>query len=216
MITNQNSTEVLREEILADARREGEEIVICAKQDAEVILTRAAAEADQVRQDRLDQARAEAARKSELILATVPVETGRLRAARIESLLESVYEEACQRLLTHEGFEYREAVIGLASHAISQMAGVDFVVKLSDADHTILGDSLTDEIVRRVGRPVSITILHEPGITGGGVVIEDAEARQIWDNRLVKRLERLWPELRRQIAIQAAFVPKMGSGGNNP
>jgi hypothetical protein len=89
------------------------------------------------------------------------------------------------RTLTHEGFEYREAVIGLASHAISQMAGVDFVVKL---DATILfGDSLTDEIVRRVGRPVSITISHEPGITGGGVVIEDAEARQIWDNRLGKR-----------------------------
>jgi vacuolar-type H+-ATPase subunit E/Vma4 len=207
MITNQNSTEVLREEILADARKEGEEIIICARRDAEVLLTRAAAEADQVRQDRLDQARAEAARKSALILATVPVETGRLRAARVEALLDSVYEEVCQRLLTREGFEYREAVIALASHAISQMAGVDFVLKLSDGDYTILGDGLTGEIARRVGRPVSITISHEPGITGGGVVIEDAEARQVWDNRLVKRLERLWPELRRLIAVETSLVP---------
>jgi vacuolar-type H+-ATPase subunit E/Vma4 len=207
MITNQNSTEVLREEILADARKEGEEIVIRARRDAEVFLTRAAAEADQVRQDRLDQARAEAARKSALILATVPVETGRLRAARVEALLDSVYEEVCQRLLTREGFEYREAVIALASHAISQMAGVDFVLKLSDGDYTILGDGLTGEIARRVGRPVSITISHEPGITGGGVVIEDAEARQVWDNRLVKRLERLWPELRRLIAVETSLVP---------
>jgi vacuolar-type H+-ATPase subunit E/Vma4 len=207
MITNQNSTEVLREEILADARKEGEEIIICARRDAEVLLTRAAAEADQVRQDRLDQARAEAARKSALILATVPVETGRLRAARVEALLDSVYEEVCQRLLTREGFEYREAVIALASHAISQMAGVDFVLKLSDGDYTILGDGLTDEIARRVKRPVSITISHEPGITGGGVVIEDSEARQVWDNRLVKRLERLWPELRRQIAVETSLVP---------
>ena len=206
----------MREEILADARREGEEIVIRARQDAEVFLTSAAAEADQVRQERLDQARAEAARQSELILATVPVETGRLRAARVEALLESVYEEACQRLLAREGFEYRETVIALASHAISRMAGADFVVKLSEADQTILGDGLAEEIAHRVGRPVSITISYEPDITGGGVVVEDAEARQVWDNRLVKRLERLWPELRRQIAVEATFVPKTGSGGDGP
>lgn len=216
MTINQNSTEVLREEILADARREGEEIVSCARRDAEVFLTGAVAEADRVRQERLDHARAEAARQSALILATVPVETGRLRAARVEALLESVYEDACQRLLAREGFEYREIVIGLASHAISQMAGVGFVVKLSEADCTILGDDLAGEIAHRVGRPVSITISHEPGITGGGVVIEDAEARQVWDNRLVKRLERLWPELRQQIAVEASFVPKTGSGGDGP
>jgi vacuolar-type H+-ATPase subunit E/Vma4 len=204
---DQNSTEVLREEILADARREGEEIVIRARRDAEVILTGAVAEAERVRQEQLDRARAEAARQSALILATVTVETGRLRAARVEALLESVYEEACRRLLAREGFEYRETVVGLASHAISQMAGVGFVVKFSEADRTILGDDLAGEIAHRVGRPVSIAVLHEPGITEGGVIVEDVEARQVWDNRLAKRLERLWPELRRQIAVEASFVP---------
>ncbi len=213
---DQNSTEVLREEILAAARREGEEIVSRARQDAEVFLTSAVGEADRIRQERLDQARAEAARQSELILATVDVETGRLRAARVEALLESVYEEACQRLVAREGFEYLETVIGLASHAISQMAGVGFVVKLSEADQTILGDGLAEEIAHRVGRPVSITISYELGITGGGVIVEDTEARQVWDNRLVKRLERLWPELRRQVAVEATFVPKTGSGGDGP
>ena len=216
MTMDQNSTEVLREEILAAARREGEEIVSRARQDAEVFLTSAVAEADRIRQEQLDQARAEAARQSELILATVTVETGRLRAARVEALLESVYEEACQRLVAREGFEYLETVIGLASHAISQMAGVGFVVKLSEADQTILGDGLAEEIAHRVGRPVGIAISYEPGITEGGVIIEDTEARQMWDNRLVKRLERLWPELRRQVAVEATFVPKTGSGGDGP
>ena len=184
MTTNQNSTEILREEILADARREGEEIILRARQDAEAFLTNAAAEADQVRQERLDQARAEAARQSELILATVSVETGRLRAARVEALLESVYEEARQRLLAREGFDYQETVIALAADAIRQMAGDAFVVKLSEAEQTILGDGLAEEIARRVGRPVNITISYEEDITGGGVVVEDAEARQVWDNRL--------------------------------
>ncbi|MBA4418524.1 MAG: hypothetical protein C0392_11550 [Syntrophus sp. (in: bacteria)] len=207
MTTDQSSTEVLRGEILADARKEGEEIVTCARRDAEVFLTNATTEADRVRQELLDQAHTEGARQSTLILATVPVETGRLRSARIEVLLESVREEARQRLLAREGFEYRETVIALASHAINQMAGAVFVVKVSEADRTILGDGLAEEIVHPVGRPVSITVLHEPDITEGGVVIEDAEARQVWDNRFAKRLERLWPELRQQIAVEAAFVP---------
>jgi vacuolar-type H+-ATPase subunit E/Vma4 len=96
------------------------------------------------------------------------------------------------------------------------MAGDGFVVKLSEADQTILGDGLAEEIAHRVGRPVSITISYEPGITESGVIIEDTEARQVWDNRLVKRLERLWPELRRQVAVEATFVPKTGSGGDGP
>jgi V/A-type H+-transporting ATPase subunit E len=216
MTMDQSSTEKLREEILADAGREAEKIVIRAKQDAEALLTNAAAEADRLRQERLNEANAEAARQSELILATVPVEIDRLRAARVEALLATIYEEASERLLGREGFEYRETVIALAAHAIRQMEGDTFVVKLSGADQAILGDALVEEISGRVGRPVSITISNAPDISEGGVIVEDGEARQVWDNRLLKRLERLWPELRRQIAAYANFVPKTGSGGNNP
>jgi vacuolar-type H+-ATPase subunit E/Vma4 len=207
MTTNQNSTEILREEILVDARREGEEIITRARQDAEDFLTNAITEADRERQERLEQAHIEASRRSELILATVSVETERLRAARIEALLESVYRETCQQLLAREGFDYRATAIILASHAISQMAGTAFVVKVSEEDYTILGSELADEIARRIGQPVNITISYEADITGSGIIVEDAETRQIWDNRLLKKLERMWPELRRQIAIEASFVP---------
>jgi vacuolar-type H+-ATPase subunit E/Vma4 len=207
MTTNQDSSEKLCEEILADARRTGEDIVTRARQDGEAYLKRAASEADRMRQERLDQAHTEAARQSALILATVTVETGQLRGARVEALLQSVYEEACQRLFACEGFEYRETVIGLTSHAIRQMAGTAFVVKLSEADRAILGDGLAGEIALRVGQPARVTVLHTPDITGS-IVVEDGEARQVWDNSLAKRLERLWPELKRQIAVQAGFVAK--------
>jgi vacuolar-type H+-ATPase subunit E/Vma4 len=216
MTTDQSSTEKLREEILADAAREAEKIVICAKQDAEALMANAAAEADRLQRDRLDEAQTEAARQSELILATVPVEIDRMRAARVEALLATIYEEASGRLLAREGFEYRETVIALAAHAIDRMEGDVFVVKLSDPDRAILGDAMAGEIAGKVGRPVNITISNAPDISEGGVIVEDEEARQVWDNRLLKRLERLWPELRRQIAAQANFVPKTGSGGNNP
>ncbi len=207
MTTNQNSTETLREEILAEARKKSEEIVNNATRDAEAIIKNANAEAERIRQESLNQANTEAKRLGELILATVPVETGRLRAGRIESLLMSVYDEAHQKIMDHEGFDYRKTVIALASSAIDQMTGFKFVAKVSEADSAILDNNLAEDIAQQVNRPVSITILYQSEITGGGVIIEDAVARQLWDNRLTKRLERLWPEIRRELAVRAAFIP---------
>jgi len=94
------------------------------------------------------------------------------------------------------------------------MEGAVFVVKVSEGDRTLLGDGLAEEVAHRVGRSsLNVTVEYDPEIRGGGVVVEDAEARQMWDNRLLKRLERMWPELRRQIALEASFVPKTESGG---
>lgn len=216
MTTDQKSAGKMREEILAQAKMEAEEIVERARIDAKGLLDNAAAEAEQFRQERLDKAKKEADLQSELVMATIPVETGRRRAARIEGLLESVRDEARQQLLAREGFDYREVVIALASDAIGRMAGDEFVVKLSGAGHDIRDDALAGEIADRVGRPVKITIAGEPENPEDGVVVEDKEARQVWDNRFLKRLERLWPEMRRQIAIQAGFVKGTRSGGDGP
>jgi len=212
MISNQDSAERLSSEIFADARRRADEIVLRAKQDAEVLLNNAAIEADQVRQKILEQARAEGNRRSELILATVSVETGRLRAARVEELLESIYDEARQRLRIHDGFNYRETIISLASHAIGKMTGSEFVVRLSEKDRTVLDGGFAEEIIHHVGRSLNITISWEANSGEDGVIIEDGDSRQVGDNRLLSRLERLWPELRRQIAVHASLVPKVGVG----
>lgn len=217
MTVNQNSPELLREEILAKARKEAEKIVLLARQEAGAISANAEAEANRVRQEQLDETRTEAERQSELILATVLVETGRLRSARVEELLGSLYEEVCQKLEAREGFDYRQTVVSLASEAINRMAGDTFIVKISGTDNVLLGNDMTRDIAGLVGRPVTITLAEGNDMTGGGVIVEDGDGRQAWDNRLLKRLERLWPEIRRQIAIEAAFVPKISaSGGDTP
>jgi vacuolar-type H+-ATPase subunit E/Vma4 len=150
-----------------------------------------------------------------LILATVQVEADRLRSDRVESLLQSVREEATARLLARDGFESRETVVALAAEAVSQMKGETFAVQLSPADCVRFGEGLAEEIIRRVGRSqLSLTIAKEPALTGRGLVVRDLEGRQVWDNQFEQRLERLWPELRRQIAVQSGFVRASGSRGN--
>jgi vacuolar-type H+-ATPase subunit E/Vma4 len=212
----QNSPEILCAEILADARRTSEAIIHRAQQEAEALLAEAATEAAKAKQERLEAARAEAVRRRELILATVPIEAGRLRSARVEALLESVHEEVRRRLMAHEGFDYRETIIALAAEAMKHMPGSAFVVKLSMADCAALGNELSEEIAQRVGRsPLSVTIAKESAAKDGVCIIQDAEGRLVWDNSLSARLDRLWPELRRQIAIQTSLVleSKPGGGG---
>lgn len=203
--SNQESQRALCQEILAEARGQADEILREARQEADAVLARATAEAASARQQRLDVAQALAAHRREQLLESVPLEIGRLRAERIEALLSSIHETVRQRLLAREGFDYPEALIALASEAISHMRGETFVVKLSPADRTALGEVVAEGIARRVARSPEFTLrlVPDPSITEGGVIVEDLGGRQVWDNRLPARLERLWPELRRGIVAGA-------------
>ncbi len=205
---------ILTEEILAEARRQSEKAILHAQQEAKSLLAEAGAEADKAREEMLALAHAEALRRKELILATVPVEVGRMRSARVEALLQSVHEDVRRRLLACKGFDYRETVVALAAEAICRMAGDTFVVKVSVADCTTLGKGLAEDIARRTGRgQLTITILAEATITESGLIVQDIEGRQCWDNRLSARMERLWPEIRRQIAVATLLDAGSGSPG---
>jgi vacuolar-type H+-ATPase subunit E/Vma4 len=212
---NQNLPDVLSEEILAEARRECGEITRRAQQESASLLSAAKAEAENIRREKLEAAQAEATRLSELLLATIPVEAGRLRSARIETILENIREEARRQLLARD-FDGHETVVALAAEAVRQMPGTDFVLKISPADHAAFGDKLADEIRQRAGRsPLNPTISADPVMTDGGVIVQDADGIRIWDNRLLSRLERLWPELRRQIAMQTSLVGKNEPDGGD-
>jgi vacuolar-type H+-ATPase subunit E/Vma4 len=214
---NNNSTEVLRAEILADARRECEGIIRGAQQESEALLAKATAQAGQIQRERLVSASAEAGRRRELTLATVPVEAGRMRAARIEEMLQSVHDEVRRRLQAREGFDWQEVVLTLAAEAVKQMPGNAFVVTLAATDCATFGEGLADHILRRAGRPaLSITISQAPGAKDGVLLVQDAEGRLMWDNNLSARLQRLWPELRRQVAVHAKlFAETKPSGGGS-
>ncbi len=208
---NENAQQALCAEISAQAQRDSEEIIHHAQQEAESLLSKARAEAEKNRQERLALAQAEASRRKESILTTVPVELRRLRAACMEVLLQSIFEEVRRRLQAHAGFDYREAIIALAIEAINRMQGAKFILKLSTPDCLTLRAGLAEEITHRLNRSqLSITIAEDASIKGSGLIIQDSEGFQVWDNRFTTRLERLWPELRRQIANRLWFA----SGGN--
>jgi hypothetical protein len=92
------------------------------------------------------------------------------------------------------------------------MAGEAFVLDLAKGALADLGGGLPDEIVRRASRPgVSLTLSEDPSLAEGGLVLRDLEGRQVWDDRFSFRLERLWPELRLEVARHVGFLKSEGA-----
>ena len=197
----------LCEAILREAESQGDEIIRRAKAQAAGLIAQAEAEADKSRREKLAVAEAEAARRREAVLATVSIEASRERSARVAALTQTIFEQARHRLVARLDYDYRACLVDLAAEALGQMHDDAFVVRLSPADRVTYGNGLAGEIADRVKhRAGSISFVEDPSITDGGLVVQDAEGRRVWDNRLPQRLERMWPELRRQIAVRTALV----------
>ena len=214
--TNSNSADRLCAEILADAKRQGDEVLSRADAEAGSITAAAAADAGKWLEERRRQARAAAAHRKETILATVAVETERLRSARIEALLQSIHEAIRQRLLTPD-VDARAIVLSLAADALRHSTGRDFVVKISPAAFAAFGQRLGHDLAQQAGCDGrDLAVRADDAVSGAGVVIQSADGLLVWDNRLLSRLQRLWPELRRQIAGRLGLATDAQSTAGAP
>ena len=203
----------LRQEILADARRQAERLLRRARQDAEALAAQAEQEAAGHRGQALEQARQTAARQTALILARIPVARARLRAAHIERLLLSIREAAAARLAPPAHPLSREALLALIAEPAGAMAGETFDLRLCRADRLTLTETFLDEIRRLAGKPgLELRLAAPLPDTDAGPLLSDPEGRQFWDNRLARRLARLWPGLRRQVAT----VTGLDAADTNP
>jgi V/A-type H+-transporting ATPase subunit E len=212
--TETTSHEVLRDEILADAQRQGTRLIRKAEREAKAILDKATSESQHERDGKLAAAQAEADRKRMLALATVPVEIGRMRAARIEKELLALHDQARARLQAREGFDYRATLETLAAEALARMEGDTFILALAEQDHEQFAARLPEAARKRAQRPhLTVTVDDQPVPISGGVIVRDPPGRQVWDNSLEARLDRLWPLLRSQIAAHMGFQASTQSSG---
>lgn len=196
----QNPSDALCAEIIAQGRRESDEIRRRAEAEVSSLKAAANSEAERIRRETLEAARAKAARRKETILTTVTVERRRMYSARVETLLETVRHEIQNRLAIANS-QNRETIIALAADAICRMPEEVLVLEIFGDGVPKDTAGLAEEIRRRTGRSgLKLEIATNASPAGSGVIIRDVARTQLWDNRLSSRLERFWPELRRQIA----------------
>lgn len=198
--------EALREEILSDARHQAERLLRRAQQEAKTLTEKADAELETWRNEHLEQAKTEAARRARLISAGISLERSRMRAQRVETLLQELYEDTRQRCADRATLDVRQTVITLAAEAVCGMAGTQFIIEIAACDREAMGHDWLDEVGGLVNRPdLKLEARFAEDRRDIGPVVRDADERQIWDNRLVARLERLWPEMRRELAKSLAL-----------
>jgi len=140
-------------------------------------------------------------------LSAVAIEARRLEQAHIESLLDSICQEIRGRIEQGPGDKMRASIASLCAQAIRGMKADRYVVRLSPEIHLAVKDVFYRDLREELGRDLpSLTLVGDPETAGFGVVVEAGDGTQVWDNRLVARFSRLWPQLSLQIAKEAGLV----------
>lgn len=193
----------LVDELLAQAEREAQALIEKARREASGLLAEAADKVAGLTEREQERGRAEGERRRALILSTVPMRKRRLRQLRIESLLRSLAEEARHRLLSLGEAERKRVTLDLAAFAMAHLSTDACVVKLAQGEPAPDSAQLRAALVGRHPQSAcAIQVLQTPDLQGPGPLVASADGRQIWDNRLLERLARLWPGLRAQVAAR--------------
>jgi vacuolar-type H+-ATPase subunit E/Vma4 len=210
-----DASEALLREIIEEASRKKEDILNRARQMARALVDDAEQESRRTAADQLRSGRAEAKRRKEAILATVPVEAARLHATHVEELLQSIHDAALQRLQGWSKQEFSAAIVRLATEALEHMAGGSFLIRAHPVTRGGLGNDIAEQVTQRAKDPsLKLDVVQDSGLRDGEVLLQDAEGRQQWNISPEARLKRLWPELRMQIAAGTglAKTTQLGSG----
>jgi len=176
-----------------------------ARADADAILNKAAAEAQDIQRHAETRATAEARRllretreqadtAAEQANARARLEAHMLKLQRREALLEQVFERANTAMISLPDREdWPDAVRDLIREAVERLGGTSF---------TLLTDRQTREMLD--GARISILsadlranlTLGAPLETGTGVIVLTSDGHRRYDNTLEARLERIQDELR--------------------
>ena len=192
----------LADEILADANRKAERARQRGEREAKKILGKARTQAAEAAAKILVTAQGRADRMSLALMATFETEAQRDLLDAREAELDKLFDAARARLADKAAYGYPGVLAALAAQAIEAM-GVDrVVVELAEADRHIADVAWLGQVRSRVGRDVTIDVSDAAAPIAGGLIVRSADGRLLYDNSFAARIERLRPELRRELATK--------------
>jgi vacuolar-type H+-ATPase subunit E/Vma4 len=194
--------------ILGDGRSRADHILDNARRTAEAEKRKAEAEAAKVRKDILDKATQKAVAMTSKEVAGAHIEAKRMLLRAREHAIAGVFDTMRGALdLVHQDTpRYRSALVNLAAEAVRAIQDNQVTVVLGKEDEALAGADLADEISRRLAPEgqvgVSVEIVVDPLVVGGGCVARSKDSRVIFDNTFSRRLARLKPSLRATIVSE--------------
>lgn len=194
MKTETQDIEMLERAILTEARDEAEQIKAEAKEKAEAIRRRAQEQAETERRAILDRAREEAERLRGQSVATAQLKARSTQLTHREQLLERVFKAVKEKLPeVRNRSDYDEIAAMLLREALTQLRVNKADVRADEATLKVLKKGALRDISKELdGEFKDGDVLEE----GTGIVVDAADGKLHYDNRLETRLSRLQGTLR--------------------
>jgi vacuolar-type H+-ATPase subunit E/Vma4 len=212
--------DALTREILSDAEKRADRARRKAERDAAAIRRDAEREVAHARSRAVEAAREAIAHSEEIAGARIEQEMARLRLIAQEAVIDAVRDgaEAYLRELASRD-EHRAVISELALDAIGKMSGHRFELVLRGTDRERWGEGVAAEVATAAGnrfrRAVQVRLAEDTIEAAGGLVVRGADGHEVADQTFETRLERLWPQIRSEIAEMLPHIagPQGESGG---
>ncbi len=197
-------TDMLADQILADARKQCGPIRRRAERERESTLRRARQDAERKRDQIVRRAEQKAEVESHRMHARTELEVENIKRQAQEQILLQARRQATEGLReqTRRG-HYAEQLVRLALAAVRAMKGARFELVLREEDKAHaekIIEALRQRTSGDLGRQVEVAVAQETVRAGGGLIVRSADGRQVCDQTFEARLRRLWEELREEIA----------------
>jgi len=197
----QSDTSPLREEILSDATKRAERTLKGAKADADKLQAEAKKKADQTTEETMVRAEERARERARVELATLPLERRRMELGARDQVVEEIFAESMEKLRARE-HDAAEVIARLALAAAGEMSRTELVLRVTREDHELVDEAFIERLAAKA--PAGTTFCRgEPlADSTGGVLVQTADAREVFDNTFEARLRRFRTDLRDEIASQ--------------
>jgi len=190
----EENIKALTRAVLNEAHTEAEQILAEAKGKAEAVRQKARQQASAERADILGRASREASLLRSQAITSAQLRARALEMERREKLLDSVFEEARQRLpVIQQRADYSQIVRQLLREALIHL-GEDTALIRADA---LTRTYLTEQTLAEVSADLGVQVQHGPPLEQGvGLIVQTADGHRQYDNTLEARLDRLRNTLR--------------------
>ncbi len=190
---------------MADAERRAQRRRAQAEREAGGILREARRQAEERRQRALGRAQVRAQREETRLRARTEQDVEAVRREAAQRILEQVQERARGELRRlADGPEHRGILVALALQGIEGMDGEEFELVLRPADREKWGQRLLWEVPaeakRELDREVRVELAADEARGSGGLLVRSAGGRQVADQTFEARMERLWEQMRYELA----------------
>jgi len=197
MKTEVEDIDMLAQAILTEARDEADQIKAEAKERADAIRRHAEEQAESERKSILDRAHQDADRLHSQVIATAQLKARSVQLAFREKMLDSVFEEARQKLETvKQRADYDKITASLLREALLQLQANKAQITADDSAQLFLKNRALADASKEFNGEFSLGPVLEEGT---GVVVDTADGRLHYDNTLENRLSRLQNTLRSSV-----------------